>query len=73
MRLIFVLAAVALVAGCSRVSPVEPTGLTSARTPSGLYVCSTQPRGYCNADGTACWWEADVYTQSTPCPLIPIK
>lgn len=45
----------------------------SPLSPDGSYTCQTQPRSYCSHDLTSCWQEVDHYTQSTPCPAVPIS
>ncbi len=44
---------------------------TPAPTPT-TYTCYTQPRTYCASNGRKCWLEVDHYTQSAPCPRVPI-
>lgn len=36
------------------------------------YTCTTQPRGYYNPASGISTMEVDTYTQSVPCPRVPI-
>lgn len=58
---------VLLAVGCTSV-PLAPTAVVAT-----AYTCSTQPRVYCAASGAPCQLEVDTYTQTVPCPAVPIK
>ena len=83
MRKAFVLAALLVLGACGHnpAAPTEPVqeppairmpSVPDGAIPSGMQVCYTKPRYYCNVQMTACWLQVEFYFAPT-CPAVPIK
>jgi hypothetical protein len=64
--------AIASVACGTNSNPLAPSIDAPSAAPT-TYTCTTQLRAYWNpSDPSNVWYEIDTYTQTTPCPKIPI-